>query len=68
MGQFTAEQIQKEIYRLSTNRAYGLKGFYIHNGKDYKVIETKEDKGYFQALHDLEVALLGEEVDDGEIR
>ena len=65
MKRFTAEQIQKEIWRLSTNRAYGLKGFYFHNGKDYKVIQTKEDKGYFQALNDIKEALFGEEATNG---
>ena len=54
------EEISETIKRLKITRAYALTGFYTKGG-DYKVIVTKEDKGYFKALEDIEKGLLGEE-------
>ncbi len=34
--------------------AYEMPSFWVDNGKDYKVIETKYRKGYMQALADVE--------------
>lgn len=59
------EQISLEISRLRTNRAYGLTGFYCNEGKDYHVIVSKKDRGYWEALDDIEGALLGKEKTDG---
>lgn len=45
------------VYELSISHAYSLKGFWYtrKNGeRDYKVIVTRYDKGYEQALKDKE--------------
>ena len=53
------------IAKLRINRALGLTGFNYtkKNGEqDYKVIVTKEDKGYYQALEDVETELVDNDV------
>lgn len=53
------------IAKLRMNRAFGLTGFYYtkKNGEqDYKVIVTKEDKGYYQALKDVEAQLVDNDI------
>ena len=34
-----------------------MPSFWVNNGKDYKVIETRYNKGYAQALSDVEEAV-----------
>ena len=46
--------IGEVVLRLARNYALGLKGFYIHGGKDYKVIVTRFDRGYMAVLNDAE--------------
>ena len=46
--------IEDVVLRLSSNHSLGLIGFYIHGGKDYKVIVTRFDRGYMAALKDAE--------------
>lgn len=53
------------IAKLRMNRAYGLTGFYYtkkDGEQDYKVIVTKEDKGYYQALDDVEAQLVENDI------
>lgn len=42
------------IQDLGLSNAYDMPSFWINNGKDYKVIETRYNKGYAQALSDVE--------------
>lgn len=53
------------IAKLRLNRAFGLTGFYYtkkDGEQDYKVIVTKEDKGYYQALEDVEAQLVDNDI------
>lgn len=55
----------QNIDELYIDFAYKLKGFWYYNKKtkekDYKVIETKYDKGYWQALEDLKGGIKNDE-------
>ena len=46
------------VYRvladLGLHNAYDMPSFWCNNGKDYKVIPTSYNKGYMQALEDIE--------------
>lgn len=42
------------LSELALNNAYGMPSFWCHDNEDYKVIPTKWDKGYQQALKDIE--------------
>lgn len=53
------------IAKLRMNRAYGLTGFYYtkkDGTQDYKVIVTEKDKGYYQALNDVEAQLVDNDI------
>ena len=45
---------ERIIQDLGLSNAYDMPSFWCNNGKDYKVIETKECKGYRKALDDIE--------------
>ena len=48
------DAVERLIQDLVIHNAYSMPGFWTNNGSDYKVIETKYNKGYFQALDDIE--------------
>lgn len=48
------EKINLVFNDLGLSCAYDMPSFWCHDGKDYKVIQTKYHKGYQQALSDAE--------------
>ena len=48
------EKINRVFNDLGLSCAYDMPSFWCHDGKDYKVIQTKYHKGYQQALSDAE--------------
>lgn len=46
--------VERIIFDLGLSNAYDMPSFWYNNRKDYKVIETKYNKGYRQALNDVE--------------
>lgn len=46
--------VERVIFDLGLSNAYDMPSFWYNNRKDYKVIETKYNKGYMQALNDVE--------------
>lgn len=46
--------VERVMSDLGLKCAYDMPSFWVDNGKDYKVIETKYHKGYMQALRDME--------------
>ena len=42
--------VERIIFNLGLSNAYDMPSFWYNNRKDYKVIETKYNKGYMQAL------------------
>lgn len=49
--------VDRVIQDLNISCCYDMPGFWVNNGKDYKVIPTKYHKGYMQALEDVEKAI-----------
>lgn len=46
--------VERIIFDLGLANAYDMPGFWCNNGKDYRVIETRYNKGYMKALEDVE--------------
>ena len=46
--------MERIIFDLGLSNAYDMPSFWYHNKTDYKVIPTKYNNGYMQALNDVE--------------
>lgn len=58
------EEITSVITRLRSNRDSNLTRYTSNEGKESHVIVSQKDRGYFQALDDIEKALLKKEKTD----